>query len=141
MMKPTLFAAAALALIFTACNKPPAAPAQNQQGAAQNASAVVPPRLIHGVQASFPEELWSKPGTVTVAAVVGVEGKVTETKIVTSPHPELNQLASDSVKQWTFEPAKKAGQAVPFTVTVNVNFAPPKANAPAPAASAQKPQK
>lgn len=126
---------AALAFSFAACNKPPASAPQ-----AQDANAIVPPRLLKGVKPEFPNTLWSKPGTVSVAAVVGVDGKITDTKVVSSPHPELNDLAMNAVKQWQFDPAKKAGQPVPFTVNVTVNFTPP-AKTSAHAAAAHAPKK
>jgi protein TonB len=136
-----------IALLLTSCNKP-AAPAS--QPAAANASAQpavdpnapIPPRLKSGVHAKFPDTLWDKPGTVAVSAVVGPDGKVGETKIVSSPHPELNQLAIDAVKQWQFDPATQAGKPIPFTIAVNVNFQRPAPNQPAAAqAPPAKPSK
>jgi protein TonB len=124
-------------LVFAAaCNKPPANSTQNQ---AQDA--VVPPRLLRGVNPQFPNTLWDKPGTVSVSALVGVDGKVTDAKVLSSPHPELNDLAMSAVKQWEFEPAKKAGQAIPFTVNVTVNFTPPAKGTAVPAASEHAPKK
>ncbi len=140
--------ASALALGFVACNKPASNSAATPAAQpAADPNATVPPKFVSGVDAAFPDNLWNKPGTVTVAATVGTDGSVTETKIVNSPHPELNDLAMNAVKQWKFEPAKKAGQAVPFTITVNLNFTPPAAgqkveHMPAtPANSAEKQKK
>lgn len=124
--KLPLVIAAFLVLVCTfACQKeksPDASGAQQQQ----DPNAVVPPRLIRDVHAQFPQDLWSKTGTVVVAAVVGVDGKIGDTKAIKSPHPELNPFAVDAVKQWQFEPARQAGKPVPFTITVNVQFQPPK---------------
>ena len=141
MLNPKLrFALLSLTLVFfaAACNKPagPAPAAATQP--VQNPNAPVPPRLLRGVHAAFPKDLWSKPGTVVVAAVVGADGKVGATKIVSSPHPELNQLAIDAVKQWQFDPARQAGKPIATTVTVNVNFQLPADGKTAPA---QKPPK
>ncbi len=133
MLNAKLSFALLLALFTVACSKPPDPAAPQQSQPAQDANAVVPPRFLKGVNAPFPEELWGKPGTVTVSAVVGADGKVGETKIVKSPHPELNDLAMNAVKQWQFDPAKQAGKPVPFTITVNVNFAPPANSAKKPA--------
>lgn len=136
---------------FVACNKPAAntaAPAAAAQPAV-DPNATIPPKFVSGVNAPFPDNLWNKPGTVTVAATVGTDGTITETKVVSSPHPELNDLATNAVKQWKFESAKKNGQAVPFTITVNLKFEKPAPGtkvqqmppAKAPAASAEKKQK
>lgn len=135
MLKTTLFLAVVLGLVVlgVGCNKPAApAPSSNPQqpATAQNASL---PKVTKRVHAQFPKELWNKTGTVSVAALVGVDGKVSQTKIVATPHPELNQLAQDAVKQWEFEPATKDGKPIASVVTVGVNFQPPGA----PANSAQ----
>jgi protein TonB len=113
--------------LLSACKKPSEKSLANA-GAQQQTdpNTVVPPKLISNVQAKFPQDLWGKPGTVVVAAVVGVDGKIGNVQAVKSPHPELNPFAVDAVKQWTFEPARQAGKPVPFTIMVNVQFEPPK---------------
>ena len=138
MLKPTFFFSLVLglAVLGVGCKKPAAPAASNntqQPAAAQNATM---PKVTKRVHAQFPKELWSKTGTVSVAALVGADGKVTQTKVVSTPHPELNQLAMDAVKQWEFEPATKDGKPTPSVVTVGVNFQPP-GQAGAPANSAQ----
>src|ERR1700756_1090154 len=91
MMNPkqvfALVAVGCLAFVM-ACNKPPA-PAPVDATSAQGANAATPPRVLRRVKAEFPKALWSKPGTVSVRAMVGIDGKVGETKVVSSPHPEL----------------------------------------------------
>jgi protein TonB len=109
-----------------ACNKPPA-PAAADATATQSANTQTPPRVLRQVKADFPKPLWNKPGTVSVRALVGMDGKVGETKVVSSPHAELNPLALEAVKQWQFDPARKDGKPIPVVVTVNVNFEPPAA--------------
>ena len=132
------FALLSLAAVMfsTACNKPsaPTAPAQT----AQDPNAQTPPRVLKQVQPDFPKSLWSKPGAVAVMAVVGIDGKVGDTKVVSSPHPELNPLAVNAVKQWQFDPARKGGKPVAVTITVNVAFQPPAAGAEASAPAAKK---
>jgi TonB family protein len=118
-------------LLATSCNKPgaPAAPAdaQKNQQAAQDPNASVPPRLLKAPKPEFPKDLWDKPGTVVVVAVVGIDGKVKDTKIASSPHQELNPLAIKAVKEWQFDPARRADKPVPSAVSVTVNFQPPSA--------------
>lgn len=134
-------AVALLCTMFLAsCNRPAAPAPAGPATESGNPNTPVPPRLVRGVHAQFPNALWDKPGTVTVAATVGVDGKVADEKVVSSPHAELNPYALEAVKQWEFVPAQQAGKAIPFTITVNVSFQPPaKGQAPAPAA--QKPGK
>jgi protein TonB len=124
------------------CNKPASGPAPQQtQPAASNQqpqapptiNGVTPPRALKRVHAEFPQQLWDKPGTVTVAVLIKTDGTVGEAKIVNSPHQELNQLALNAVKQWQFDPARKDGKPIPLTVTVNVQFAPPPQAGAAPA--------
>jgi protein TonB len=143
MLKPKLsFALLSLAALMftTACNKP-STPAPAQAQPAQDPNAATPPRALRRVQAEFPKNLWDKPGTVAVRAIVGIDGKVGETKVSSSPHPELNELALKAVKQWQFNPARKDGKPIPVTVTVNVGFQPPAQNQAAGAqAAAAKPK-
>jgi protein TonB len=126
--KLLLVIVALIVLTFTFGCKKPSEKSLDASGPQQqqDANAVVPPKLIRDVTAQFPQNLWSKPGTVVVAAVVGMDGKIGDVKAIKSPHPELNPLAIDAVKQWQFEPARQAGKPVPFTITVNVQFQPPK---------------
>lgn len=138
MLKLSLFLSVVLglAVLGVGCKKPAAPAASNnaqQPQAAQNATL---PKVTKRVHAQFPKELWSKTGTVSVAALVGADGKVAQTKVVSTPHPELNQLAMDAVKQWEFEPAMKDGKPIASLVTVGVNFQPP-GQAGTPASSAQ----
>jgi TonB family protein len=126
-------------MFSAACDKPsaPTAPAQ----AAQDPNVQTPPRVLKQVQPEFPKNLWGKPGAVAVMAVVGIDGKVGDTKVVSSPHPELNALAVNAVKQWQFDPARKNGKPVPVTITVNVAFQPPASNQAAGAAASAPPAK
>jgi TonB family protein len=136
MFKPNVFLIAVIGLVLAsvACKKPAAPAANNAPQSVQNAT---PPVVVKRVHAAFPKELWSKPGTVGVAVLVKEDGKIGEVKVMNSPHPELNQLAIDAVKQWEFQPAHKDGKAVASVISVGVNFQPPTAAQNAPATSAQ----
>lgn len=138
MLKTNLFLVAVVGLVLAsaACNKPAAPAAGTAQPQAQ--AGTTPPTVTKRVHAAFPKELWSKPGTVAVAVLVKEDGKVGEAKVLNSPHPELNPLALDAVKQWEFQPAHKDGKAVASVITVGVNFqAPAPGQGEAPATSAQ----
>jgi protein TonB len=60
-------------------------------------------------------------GTVVIEAIIGVDGKVREARIVSSI-PELDQAALDAVRQWEFTPSRLNGVAVAVIVTVLVRF-------------------
>jgi protein TonB len=56
-----------------------------------------------------------------IEAIIGVDGKVREARIVSSI-PELDQAALDAVRQWEFTPSRLNGVAVAVIVTVLVRF-------------------
>lgn len=62
---------------------------------------------------------------ITVAFTVTTEGKVTDAKVVEQSNPDFIKPALEAVRQWTFRPATKNGQAVASrleqTFTFNVH--------------------
>jgi TonB family protein len=60
-------------------------------------------------------------GAVTIEAIIGLDGKVIETKVVHSI-PMLDQAAIDAVRQWEYTPTLLNGVPVPVLLTVTVNF-------------------
>jgi protein TonB len=60
-------------------------------------------------------------GTVVVQALVGVDGRVRDTRIVRSI-PMLNGAAQDAVRQWRFKPAATGGAPVATWVSVPISF-------------------
>jgi protein TonB len=62
-------------------------------------------------------------GTVMIQALVCEHGRVVKTSVVKSI-PELDEAARTAVAQWTFRPARNAGQPVAVQVSVPVRFAP-----------------
>jgi protein TonB len=61
-------------------------------------------------------------GVVTIDAVIGVDGRVTEARVLRSA-PLLDNAALDAVRQWRYTPTLLNGVAVPVILTVSVNFA------------------
>jgi peptide/nickel transport system substrate-binding protein len=60
-------------------------------------------------------------GTIVVRVLVGVEGAVTEAKIIQSfGNPACEQAALDAARQWVFNPATKDG--MPFEQRVSIPF-------------------
>jgi TonB family protein len=60
-------------------------------------------------------------GVVILEALIGVEGKVTNARVLQSV-PLLDQAALDAVMQWEFTPTRLNGQQVPVLMTVTVQF-------------------
>ena len=65
-------------------------------------------------------------GQTLLSVEIGAEGRPTRIDLVRgSGNAELDALASQAVQGWTFRPATRAGQPVPQTIQVPVNFTPP----------------
>ena len=63
-------------------------------------------------------------GVVRTECIVGVDGKVSDVRVVRSLDAVygLDDAAVRAVTQWTFEPGKKDGVAVPVLVTIDSTF-------------------
>jgi protein TonB len=87
-------------------------------------SGMKPPRKIKDVKPVYPDSasLSRAHGTVLIEAVIGVDGKVQDVKVLVSV-PLLDRAALDAVRQWEYEPPKLNGVAVAVIMTVVVNFA------------------
>ena len=60
-------------------------------------------------------------GTVIIEAVIGVDGRVAEARVLRSI-PLLDQAALDAVRQWVYTPTLLNGVPVPVVMTVTVTF-------------------
>jgi protein TonB len=60
-------------------------------------------------------------GIVVVEAIVGVDGKVKDAKVI-SGHALLRDAAVRAVRTWTFKPASINGQPVEAPARAEVNF-------------------
>jgi protein TonB len=60
-------------------------------------------------------------GVVILEAVIGVDGRVTDARILRSI-PALDQAAVDAVRQWQYTPTLMNGVPVPVIMTVTVQF-------------------
>ncbi|HSA92469.1 MAG TPA: energy transducer TonB, partial [Terriglobales bacterium] len=79
---------------------------------------IEPPRLLQ-----FREPAPAKAhGTVVLNIVIGADGKVKDARVARSLGPDPDQKALDTVRQWTFAPARRAGQPVAVQVAIEVNF-------------------
>lgn len=81
------------------------------------------PEAVSRAAPTYPEEARQArvSGTVMVQALVGRDGRVKDTRIVKSV-PGLDEAAEQSVRQWTFKPARAGGEPVAIWVAVPVRF-------------------
>ncbi len=86
----------------------------------------------------FPEELWDKPGSVTLRADVNTSGKPVAIVVVTSSHDELNPYAIAALRRWQYRPARIDGKLARDEVYVTFNFHTP-ATRPQPPGSGLNP--
>jgi hypothetical protein len=86
-------------------------------------SAVVPPKLIHSVQAvaSLGALGDFERGNVVIDAVVGTSGEVHFISVISGP-ASMREAAVESLKEYRYEPAMRSGQPVPAHVTITIHF-------------------
>jgi protein TonB len=84
---------------------------------------IEPPRKIKDVAPVYPSAAMAMRalGTVVIEAIVGVDGKIREAKVIHSI-PQLDHAALEAVRQWEFAPARLNGVAVAAIVTILVTF-------------------
>lgn len=87
---------------------------------------VTSPRVVKEVTPMYTQEAMAAKiqGTVGLDIVVlkdGRVGEVTVTRSLDSVHG-LDEQAVKAVKQWEFEPGKKAGKPVPVRVDIEMTF-------------------
>jgi hypothetical protein len=103
--------------------RPAVRPAPNSEATSGKESAVVPPKLIHSVQAVASLEALRdfERGNVVIDAVVGTSGEVHFISVISGP-PSLRGPAVESLKQYKYEPAVRNGQPIPAHVTITIHF-------------------
>lgn len=107
----------------TSSVRPAAKPAASSEANSGKDIAVVPPKLIHSVQAVATLEALRdfERGNVVIDAVVGTSGEVHFISVISGP-PSLRAPAVESLKQYKYEPATRSGQPVPAHVTITIHF-------------------
>jgi Gram-negative bacterial TonB protein C-terminal len=103
--------------------RPAAKPAANSEANSGKDGAIVPPKLIHSVQAVASLEAMRdfERGNVVIDAVVGTSGEVHFISVISGP-PSLREPAVESLKEYRYEPATRSGQPVPAHVTITIHF-------------------
>jgi protein TonB len=85
----------------------------------------VPPKFVTNRPPPYPAEAYrlGQEGKILLEVRITLAGTVESLRVVeSSGFPLLDQAALETVRGWTFEPAKKAGRSVEATVKVPVRF-------------------
>jgi TonB family protein len=103
-------------------------------------AALVPPKLIEGVEPSYPETKRASGEAASVALALTIDrtGQVTDVAVLESAGPEFDEAAIDAARNLRFEPAQKNGEAVPAKIRYLFDFklAPPSEPVAPPVAAA-----
>jgi protein TonB len=85
---------------------------------------VSPPRQIYAPEPEFSEEARKAKyqGTCTLALIVGIDGRPSDIRVVSSLGMGLDEKAIEAVKTWKFEPAMKDGHPVRVPIEIEVDF-------------------
>jgi len=85
---------------------------------------VSPPRAIYQPEPEFSEEARKAKyqGVCTLGLVVGVDGRPTNIRVLSSLGMGLDEKAIEAVRTWKFEPAMKDGHPVPVEIALEVDF-------------------
>ena len=89
-------------------------------------SGVVNPTILRSMDPKYtPDAMRAKiQGVVELEAVVGVNGVITEIRVIKSLDRAygLDQEAIKTAKQWLFRPGRFQGNAVPVLVIIQMEF-------------------
>lgn len=80
------------------------------------------PRVAKRISPELSGDLKNITGSVVLQASLDANGTVESVAVKSSTHSELESFASDALKQWSFKPAVKAGEAVASKIVVPFNF-------------------
>ena len=85
---------------------------------------VAPPRVIYNPEPEFSEEARKAKyqGTCTLGLIVGIDGRPSNIRVLSSLGMGLDEKAIEAVKNWKFEPAMKDGHPVRVEIAVEVDF-------------------
>ena len=97
------------------------------------ADAIVKPKLLDSVEASYPEGA-SGDARVELAVLIGEDGRVSEVDVREGDEPFVS-AAKAAVERWTFSPAMRDNVPVKARVRLLVSFTAPLAPPPTPPAS------
>jgi protein TonB len=104
--------------------EPVAAPAPVPDGTIRVGGNVQAMKLINHVTPVYPSIAKNArvQGTVTLEAIIGVDGAVQNLVVASADSPLLVQSALDAVKQWTYLPTMLNGNPVKVLTAITINF-------------------
>jgi len=105
----------------------PAAPSEVAPAAPPpSPSTEAPPRIKQQAPPVYPDvpKAEQKPVDVVVHVEVDAGGSPVNPRVISAANPPFDDLATTSVLDWTFEPARKDGQPVAGELEVTVHFVP-----------------
>lgn len=90
----------------------------------RDATVVVPPQVLTTVPPVHDPELIKAgvEGEVQLICRVDASGRVTEVRVVDSPHEELAAAAVTALRRWTFTPGTRNGEPGDFQVSIPFRF-------------------
>jgi iron complex outermembrane recepter protein len=85
---------------------------------------LVPPRVLHSVPPTYPasHQTHGEHPTVVLKLTILADGSIADAAVEHSAGDDFDQAAISAVKQWTFEPARRGGEAIASRVGVAVHF-------------------
>jgi TonB family protein len=89
-----------------------------------NKIAIVAPVAVSKVDPAYPADALrdNVEGTVTLYAVIHIDGTVSGIKVLNSVDPRLDEAAVKALSRWQFRPGMKAGDPVELEAVVMIPF-------------------
>ncbi len=93
-------------------------------GARRVCELLAAPKLVKEIRPNYSREGIARQiqGRVLLDAVVGIDGKVTDERVVFGLHDSLDHEARAAVKKWRFKPGTLDGTPVPTIVSIEMSF-------------------
>lgn len=94
------------------------------QGAHRGCGPIDTPKLLKNVPPNYSAEGIAQQiqGLVLLDAVVGIDGKVSDSRVVFGLLESLDREAREALKKWRFKPGTLDGSPVPTIVTIEMSF-------------------
>ena len=85
---------------------------------------VVGPRAVYSPTPTYPQSALKDrmTGQVFMEAVVDEAGRVQSVRVTRSLRQDFDDSAVETLKTWSFEPARKDGQAMAAKLTITMSF-------------------
>ncbi len=98
----------------------------NEDGKNDSKGELIAPAATAMSDPAYPLELMKEhiQGTVTLYAVIGSDGSVTDVRVLNGVDDRLDQYAREALARWHFRPASKNGSPVALEAVVKIPFRP-----------------